>query len=120
MVSIVIGAPNRRVADPEIKSVIHKGVVFVFIKPFAATKQGTITAEQINKDTLIDTHYGAIAANATEQSLGIWLCSKGTRQISEGLRPLTEGSAGAWAGQPRRQHSRGRSMSVGVEHDKLE
>ena len=62
---------------------------FVFIKSYAATEQvkdlvskrfgaegisviseGTITAEQIDKDTLIDTHHGASAANAMEQKPG--------------------------------------------------
>ena len=37
--AIVIGAPNRRVADLEIESAIQKGAVFMFIEPFAATKQ---------------------------------------------------------------------------------
>ena len=32
--------------------------------------EGTITAEQIDKDTLLDSHYGAFAANAVEQKLG--------------------------------------------------
>ena len=39
-------------------------------KRFGATSEGTITAEQIDKDALIDTHYGAIAANAMEQKPG--------------------------------------------------
>ena len=60
-VTIVIGAPNRRVADLEIESAIRKGAVFMFNKPFATIKQGAITAEQINKDMLIDTHYGAMS-----------------------------------------------------------
>ena len=44
-VSIVIGAPNRRVADLEIESAIHKGAVFMFIKPLAATKQVRILSK---------------------------------------------------------------------------
>ena len=40
-------------------------------KRFGAISEGTITAEQIDKDTPIDTHYGAIAANAMEAKLGI-------------------------------------------------
>ena len=100
---IVIGAPNRRVADLEIESAIHKGAIFMFNKPFAATKQGTITAEQINKEMLIDTHYGAIAANVMEQSLGSVCAAKGTVQKTEDLWPLMEGSAGSGVGlQPRR------------------
>ena len=85
--AILIGAPNRRVADLEIESASRKGAALVFIKPYAATEQvkdlvskrfgaesiseGTITAEQIDKDTLIDTHYGAFAANVMEQKHGI-------------------------------------------------
>ena len=54
---------ERRVADLETESAIHKGAVFMSSKPFAAIKKGTITAEQINTDMLIDTRYGSIAAN---------------------------------------------------------
>ena len=63
--AIVIRAPNDGWR-------IRKGVAFVSIKPYAgAISEGTTTAEQIDKDTPIDTHYGAIAANVIEQSLGI-------------------------------------------------
>ena len=85
--AIVIGAPNRRVADLEIESASRKGAAFVFIKPYAATEQvkdlvskrfgaegisviSESSRPQIDKDTLIDTHYGAIAANAMEQKPG--------------------------------------------------
>ena len=112
-VTIVIGAPNRRVADLEIESAIHKGAVFMFNKTFAATEQGAITAEQNNKDMLIDTHYGAIAANVMEQSLGSVCAAKGTGQISEDRLPLMEGSAGSGVGlQPRRQPGRAWSPRV--------
>ena len=84
-------------------------------KPFAATKQGAITAVQINKDMLIDTHYGAFAANVMEQSLGSICAVKGTGQISEDLLPLMEGSAGSGVGlQPRRQPGRAGSPHVRV------
>ena len=83
--AIVIGAANRRVADLEIESASRKGAAFVFIKPYAATEQekdlvrkrfgaiseGTITAEQIDKETLIDTHHGALAANVMLQKPGV-------------------------------------------------
>ena len=81
---------RHRSAEPTgggsgVESAIYKGAVFGFIKLFAATKkaqgycqkrfgaisEGTITAEQIDKGALIDTHYGAIAAHAMEQCLGI-------------------------------------------------
>jgi nucleoside diphosphate kinase len=87
--AIDIAALNRRVADLEIESASRKGAAFVFIKPHAVTEQvkdlvskrfgaegisviseGTITAEQIDKDMLIDTHYGAIAAKAMKQKPG--------------------------------------------------
>ena len=48
-VSIVIGAPNRRVADLEFESAIYKGAVFGFIKLFAATKK----AQDIVKNVLV-------------------------------------------------------------------
>ena len=87
----------------------------MFNKPFAATKQGAITAEQINKDMLIDTHYGAIAANVMERSLGFVCAAKGTGQNSEDLLPLMEGSAGSGVGlHTRRQPGRAGSPHVRV------
>ena len=65
-----------------------------FIKRFGAIFEGTNTAGQIDKDSPIDTHHGATAANAVEQSFGI-LCRKGTGRISKGLRSLGEERAGA-------------------------
>ena len=47
-------------------------------KRFGAISEGTTTAEQIDKDTPIDIHYEAIAANAMEQSLGFDCAAKGT------------------------------------------
>ena len=84
--------------------------------------EGTITAEQIDKDTLIDTHYGAIAANAMLQKLGdLIVQQKGTGQISEGLRSLVKGRAGAGVGlQPRRRRGQAGSLhELGAEYDKL-
>ena len=134
-VSIVIGAPNRRVADLEFESAIHKGAVFGFIMLFAAIKQAkvlvksvlvlsphdTITAEQINKGTQIDTHYGAIAANSMEQSIGSDCAAKGTGQISKvfGLS-WKEALEQEWVHNLVNSSAVGRSMSeLGAEHDKL-
>ena len=79
---------------------------------FCAISKGTITAEQIDKDTLIDTHYGAIAANAMEQSLGILLCSK--RHWTNFRRPSVSRGRTRWSRglQPRRQHGRAGSLLV--------
>ena len=79
----------RRVADLEIESASGKEAAFVFIKAHAVTEQvkdvvskrfgaegisvisgGTITADQIDKDMLIDTHCGTIAAEAMKQKPG--------------------------------------------------
>ena len=85
----------------------------MFNKPFAATKQGTITAEQISKDMLIVTHCGAIAANIMEQSLGSVCAAKGTGR----KRRIRSWSTTSSTARP----SLGRSMSeFGAEHDKLE
>ena len=87
----------------------------MFNKPVAATKHGASTAEQINEDMLSDTHYGAIAANVREQSLGFVCAAKGTGHISEDLLPLKEGSAGSGVGlKPRRQPGRAGSPHVQV------
>ena len=56
----------------------HMQVKDLSHKRFGAISEGTTTAEQIDKDTPIDTHYGAIAANAIEQSLGFDCAAKGT------------------------------------------
>ena len=88
--AIDIGALNRRVADLEIESASRKGAAFVFIKPHAVTEQakdlvskrfgaevitaiseGTITADQIGENMLIDTRYGTIAAKVMSRSLGL-------------------------------------------------
>uniref|UniRef100_A0A7S0ZRE8 Nucleoside-diphosphate kinase n=1 Tax=Noctiluca scintillans TaxID=2966 RepID=A0A7S0ZRE8_NOCSC len=77
---------DKRVGGLEISNACGRGAAFVFIKPHAVTgevkdlvarrfemegisiiSQGSITAEDIDKDMLIDTHYGAIAAKAMKQ-----------------------------------------------------
>ena len=65
---------------------------------------------------MIDTHYGAIAANVMERSLGSVCAAKGTGHISEDLLLLLmEGSTGSGVGlQPRRQPSRAGSPHVRV------
>ena len=56
---------------PSCSSSHTKQVKDLVNKRFGAFSKGTITDGQIDKDTLIDTHYGAIAANAMERGLGI-------------------------------------------------
>ena len=78
---------SRCTLDLQIESANHKAVALVFFKIHAVTEQvkdlvskrvgaevpviseGTITAEQIGKDMLFDTHYGAIAAKTRSRSL---------------------------------------------------
>jgi len=76
---------DKRVADLEIAEAQKTSSAFVFIKPHAVTdevkalvrkklaevgitiaSEGTIAAETIDKEQLIDTHYGAIAAKAVK------------------------------------------------------
>lgn len=76
---------QRRVAALEIESAEKTSSAFVFIKPHAVTdevkalvrkqleangvhivSEGFISAEKIDKEQLIDTHYGAIAAKAVK------------------------------------------------------
>mmetsp|Transcript_122281 Transcript_122281/g.351274 ORF Transcript_122281/g.351274 Transcript_122281/m.351274 type:complete len:396 (+) Transcript_122281:65-1252(+) len=77
---------ERRVRELEVGQAERTSAAFVFIKPHAVTdkvkalvaerfasegigvlSEGTIAAEQIDKEMLIDTHYGAIAARAMRQ-----------------------------------------------------
>ena len=99
LAAIVIGALKRRVADLETESAIRKGAVFVssshMLRPSRSTSEGTITAEEIDKDTLIDAHYGAIDANAMERSLGIRLCSK--RHRTNFRRPSVSRGRTRWS-----------------------
>jgi len=72
--------------NPDVKKAAATSQAFVFIKPHAVTpnvrklvearfesegftieSQGAISAEKIDKEMLIDTHYGAIAARAMKQ-----------------------------------------------------
>ena len=84
--SVDLALLSKRVGELEIASASGRSAAFVFIKPHAVTgsvkdlvskrfasenisviSEGTITAEQIDQDMLIDTHYGAIAAKAMKQ-----------------------------------------------------
>lgn len=77
---------NERVGALEVEAATKTNSAFVFIKPHAVTddvkalvrkqlakagvtilSEGTIFAEEIDKEKLIDTHYGAIAAKAVKQ-----------------------------------------------------
>ena len=99
--AIVIGAPSRRVADLEIESAIHKGAVF---KPFAATKQGTITAEQINKGSKRHrTNFrGPSASHGRKRWIRGWSTTSSTARPSwVALCPNLELSTTSW-----RDHAR--------------
>jgi hypothetical protein len=80
-----IAALEKRLNEPEIEAGGAKHAAFVFIKPHAVNdkvkyllsmklqcngisiiSEGSIAAEKIDKDQLIDTHYGAIAAKAVK------------------------------------------------------
>jgi len=81
-----IASLNKRVKELEVFQAERVHSAFVFIKPHAVTdsvkklvaerfsqegigikSEGKITAETIDKDMLIDTHYGAIASRAMKQ-----------------------------------------------------
>jgi len=81
-----INEVHKRLCSLEIERAERVSSAFVFIKPHAVTdavkqlvnerfaaqgitvlSEGTIPSEKIDKDMLIDTHYGAIAARAMKQ-----------------------------------------------------
>ena len=84
--AIDIGALNRRVADLEIESASRKRAAFVVIKLHAVIvassasvlvlraasviSVGTIAADQFDKDMLIDTRCGMVAAKAMKLKTG--------------------------------------------------
>ena len=92
----------------------------MFNKPFAATKQGAITAEQINKDVLIDTHYGAMSWS---KALDLFVQQKAQDKFQRTFclswkEALDRGLVYNLVDSPAEL---GRSMSeFGAEHEKLE
>uniref|UniRef100_A0A7S3X5Z4 Nucleoside-diphosphate kinase n=1 Tax=Strombidinopsis acuminata TaxID=141414 RepID=A0A7S3X5Z4_9SPIT len=89
---------DRRVRELEVAQGAKTSSAFVFIKPHAVTdkvkqlvmerfksegigivSEGAIKAETIDKDMLIDTHYGAIAARAMKQKPSELVVQKGAQ-----------------------------------------
>jgi len=93
---------DQRVRDLEVAQGGKVSSAFVFIKPHAVTdnvkqlvmdrfrlegigiiSEGAIAAEKIDKDMLIDTHYGAIAARAMKQKPSELAVQKGAQEAFE-------------------------------------
>jgi len=93
---------DRRVRELEAFEGARTSSAFVFIKPHAVTdkvkslvaerfaadgigiiSEGSISAEKIDKEMLIDTHYGAIAARAMRQKPSELVVQKGAQEAFE-------------------------------------